>query len=340
MDTAGSVQGSQTSSRNPIAATGSTSAPTVSGGYPLPINTTMPVSQIASVNGAMPLLSSPTNFSASPTPTPGRREQRFSPSARLGARRSLSTDESSESNFDYAPGDRPILRTIPVEASEERLFGGGFPRVTPEAPHHVDRNSLRTNTRRSDRAPAPFLHNDPSISSMGSNLSFATSASSMHTPATPIDDPRAQRYIEASWTTATNPRRAGDLDQPPRPIHPPLQSHSSPLYPTFSASRPMTGAVSPVTNVTKESSQERTLLRNLSLKDSGLVRRESPLDPQGQSQDFEHLRQPNPYFLPPTTKSGPEKAPPVCYEHFNETDPLSVLAYAGRLLDEEARKPP
>jgi len=94
--------------------------------------------------------------------------------------------------------------------------------------------------------------------------------------------------------------------------------------------------MSPMTNVTKE----RRSLQNLSLADLGLVRTESQPDPEGQPHGYEQVPQPNPYSLPPTTRSGPEKSPLFSYEQFDETDPLSVLAYAGRMLDEQAHKPP
>lgn len=98
--------------------------------------------------------------------------------------------------------------------------------------------------------------------------------------------------------------------------------------------------MSPMTNVTKDIPQERRSLRDLSLTDLGLVRTESQPDPEGQPQGCEQVPQPNSHSLPPTTRSGPEMSPPFSYEQFDETDPLSVLAYAGCMLDEQAHKPP
>lgn len=339
-DTAGSVQGPQTSNRNRAAAIGSTSTPSGSSGYPLLANNTMPTLQNASGGGALPLLGTPSNSSASPTPSQRRREQSFSPSARIGAQRSLSTDEGSESNLDHAPGDRSLPRIIPVESPEERLFRANLPPVASEAAQQRDRNSPQTNTRRSNRATAPLLHKDTSISSMGSNLSYATTASSIYTPGTPMDDTRTQRYTEASWTTVTNSRRPGDSEQPPRVVHPPLPSYSPSLYPPFSSSQAMTGVVPPMTTAPKDIPQERRSLRNLSLTDPGLVQRDSQPDSEGQTQDGEQGRQPNPYSLPPITRSGPEKSPSFSYEQCDQTNPLSILAYAGRMLDEESHKPP
>lgn len=41
-----------------------------------------------------------------------------------------------------------------------------------------------------------------------------------------------------------------------------------------------------------------------------------------------------------TTRTTPDTSPPLFQEPPFSTDPLSVLAYAGRMLDREARKPP
>lgn len=341
VDTAGSVQVPHSSNHGRVAATGSASVPSVSNGYPFPASTAVPASQTTSVSDATTLHGHSSDASASPTLTPGRREQNCSPSSRLGLQRSIPTDERIESSFDHTPRDMPLPRINPVEGLEDILFRETLPPVGPEAASRRDGDSPRTSTRRSDRAPAPLLHRDTSISSMGSNLSFATTASSTHTPGTPIDDPRPHRYTEASWTTGPSSRRHGDLDQPPRPIHPPLSSYSPSWYPpTFSSSQAMTGIMSPITNVTNDLPHDRRSLRNLSLGDSRPVRREPQPDPEAQPQDREQVQHQNPYFLPSTTRSTLEHPPALSYEQINETDPLSVLAYAGRMVDEEVHKPP
>ena len=336
MDTAGSVQGAQASNRNRVAATGSPGIPSVSGGYSLPVNTMVPTSQMTPTSGAMTLPRALSNPSASSTPT--RREQSFSPSTRLRAQRSISTDDEFEPKFDYLPRDLSLPRITTVEGLEERQFRGSLPQAGPESAPHQDGDSPRTNSRRSNRASAPRLDKDASMSSMGSNLSYATTASSMLTPGTPIDDPRIQRHTE--WTTVTKSRRPGDLDQPPRPIHPPLPTYSPSLYPTFSSSQAIAGLMPSVKKVTKDIPQERRSLRNLSLNDTKSLPRESQPDRESQSRDREHAQQPNPYVLPSVTRLLPEKSSPNSYEDFNESDPLAVLAYAGRILDEEAHKPP
>lgn len=340
LDTAGSVQGSQPSNRHRVAAFGSTSPFSVSSGYPLLARTTLPASQTASGSGASTLPRTPSNSATSPTPTPGPMEQSFSPSGRRAAQTSLSTEEGSGPNFDDPPRDRSLPRIIPVEGSEEGFFRGSLHPAAPEAAHQRDRDSLRTNTRRTNRAPAPFIHKNTSISSMSSNLSFGTSASSVYTPGTPIDEPRTQRITEASRTTLTNLRRLGDLDQRPRPILPPLPSYPPPLYQTFVSFQTRTGVLSPMNNVTNDIPQERRSLQDLFLTDSGLVRTDSRHDLEGQPQGYGQGPQPNSYSLPPTTRSGPEKSPLFSCEQFDETDPLSILAYAGRMLDEQAHKPP
>ena len=339
MNTARSAQGTQSSNRRAATARSASTA-SVSSDYSLPVMETVAPSHITSVSGAMATLGTSPNSSASPTPTSARWEQSFSPSTRRSTQGSISKDEGSESYFDTSARGRSLPRIISVEGLEERLFRGNLSPIDSEAGSRQNGDDARTNNRLSNRATAPLLQKDASISSMSSNISSGTTASSMYTPRTPLDDPRTQHYTEPPRTTLTNLRRYGDPDQPPRPIHPPLSTYSPSLYPTFSSSQAMTGFIPPMPNGAKITPPERRLLRNLSLAESGPIRLGTQPDPKGQAHDREAVQQPNPCFPPSTPRMLPEKSLPLSYEQMDESDPLSVLAYAGRMLDEEAHKPP
>ena len=83
--------------------------------------------------------------------------------------------------------------------------------------------------------------------------------------------------------------------------------------------------------------QPRKSLRELFLTDSKPLSREAYHGPTGQPNGFEKIQQ---------TKEStaammhPEDPSTLSYEQLSTTDPLSVLAYAGRMLDRETRKPP
>ena len=87
------------------------------------------------------------------------------------------------------PYRHQLPRIIPLEAGEPRPIAGNLPTIMPDPTLLQGHSSPHMNARRSNKAPAPYLHSETSLSSDNSN----TTGSSVHTPVTPIEEGRLQR---------------------------------------------------------------------------------------------------------------------------------------------------
>ncbi|MCJ1241465.1 hypothetical protein MMC14_009470 [Varicellaria rhodocarpa] len=230
------------------------------------------------------------------------------------------------------------------------------PLVTDTATLRTAGNS-QVNPRRSQTTPAPFLGHDASKSSLYSSRSSDMSGNNAFTPITPIDETGSQRTLPLPLPSSisTKPVSAPpytDTSQP-APYSSILPQSSQPYttLPSLQSSYiPLTESGS---KSTSDIFNERQSMRNLSLGKSSPVpnhhlrshsrelhkaqqNQDRPLFPPRQPRLLPHDSTNNDHrsFLP-SSEGNMMEAPPD-----PQGNPLSVLAYVGRMVDRESRKPP
>ncbi|MCJ1358508.1 MAG: hypothetical protein MMC33_008508 [Icmadophila ericetorum] len=267
----------------------------------------------------------------------------------------------------YAPSEGPFLRgveplrpqplprIIPLDSSELSPRQASLAPISTDVPLH-NQSGTTTNPRRSHHTPAPFLHND-TISSMSSRSSHnisneSQSSGALYSPITPVEEIRSQRTLPPPSSIALKTAAAPYGDSTRKISYPPISSQSiqsqtsnllppSQVSPSSSADIPHerqsfmnlsianTGAAIPRHNLRSHSRELRSAQHPTSL----------PARQQQQSgYDESHFRQ--------SPTSGQEHRALILRdqedsadEGFLESsaDPLSVLAYAGRIVDRESQ---
>lgn len=302
-------------------------------------------------------------LSASPSTPSIRRESSTSQLFHNSAQGRPSAERQTERLAITTSGsDQNYTRIVPLESREARTLRGAF--IEP------GRNPLE-NPRQSARMPTQiqYVASDSSKSSIISTLSSSsTAASSLYSPATLDGEKRPALSLPPLATL--NPKSSSNASSYSEPApRPSLQSLASRTASAFASDQPSQSPFNPSSSTgmkfeslqlplpynisfgqhpvprpdsdgrladtldLQEASRERNLLRDLSLVHEH--RGATPTIPRGRPEPRHPPHHPNLPSLPSLLRDDSYDSIP------HNADPLSVLAYAGRIVgrERETRRP-
>ena len=305
-------------------------------------------------------------LSASPSTPSARRESSTSQLFHNSAQGRPSVEGQSERMAMMSPGsDQNNSRIVPLKSREARTLQelGSGPFIEPRIPR--GRRSPLESPRRSARVPTQFQYNgsDSSKSSIASTLSSSsTTASSLQLPITLNGEKRPALSLPPLASLGPNPSSTGLSHAEPaaRPLLQPLasrtassfvpdQSSQSPVYSSSSPGMkfeslqlplpynisfgqhplPRSDSGGKLANIfdLQDISRERNTFGDLSLEhEQG---RATPNIPRGPPEPRHPPHHPNLPSLPSLSRDDTHDPFP------HNADPLSVLAYAGRIVGRE-----
>ncbi|KAL9116895.1 MAG: hypothetical protein Q9187_006577 [Circinaria calcarea] len=258
-----------------------------------------------------------------------------------------------------APRVPSLPRIIPLEDKETLLMQGQLPPLAIETAALRPAASPQFNARRSVSAHASFLTHDASqssVSSRSSNFSTPSTSLSPITPITPVEEIRSKRALPlplAPPLTSALTSQFADQNQEHLYSANPIQSNQ-----VFNPSSSQTSQHP--SSLSTDIPHERRSLMNLSLKDVAI-----PLHPhyRSQSRELRDAGQTGSHRpLERTYRPSPKNSQSLPFPVYGQghrallrqeeeedgvkpvigppIDPLSVLVYAGRLIDRESQKRP
>ncbi|MCJ1428713.1 hypothetical protein MMC29_006624 [Sticta canariensis] len=255
------------------------------------------------------------------------------------------TIESSVDRNTEVSQAQPLPRIVSLERRDTRMLPANSSALLTDPTTLVGRTSPQHGFRRTTQIPALLLRQESTSSkssSIASSLSSgASTSSSVYKPVTPHEDGRSQRFLPPLSPADLKPVRGSAYgDSGGQSIYPPFVNQSNSAYtlpPPLNSpflSSPSSEDIPP----------ERRSLKNLTLIGTGsdpgndleISSREAP----------EVQRPPHRPFLPNPHRVSSERdqTSNVINEDFpseafpsSHADPLSVLAYAGRIVDRGGR---
>lgn len=255
-----------------------------------------------------------------------------------------SIENSVDRNAEVLQG-QPLPRIVPLEARDTRMLPANSSALLTDPSALRGRTSPQHSFRRTNQIPAPFLRQESSISSKSSSIasslsSVASTTSSGYKPATTLEERRSQRFLPPlSPVDLKSVRGSAYGDSGGQSIYPSLVSNSSSAY---TLPPPLNSPF--LSSPSSDIAQERRSPKNLTLGGTGS---DSGNDLENSSREAQEAQRPPHHpFLPNPHRVSSEKdqRPNVINEDFpheafpsSHADPLSVLAFAGRMVDRGGR---